>query len=66
MSSEALSQLVTQIPRPGSGDVYVGPRPFRTGETLYCRDREVDELAGLLISQLWCSCTPRPARARRR
>ena len=51
MSSESLSELVTPTVPPGSGDVYVGPRPFRTGETLYCRDREADELAGLLISQ---------------
>ena len=30
---------------------YVGPRAFRTGETLYGRDREVDELLDLLIAE---------------
>jgi hypothetical protein len=51
MSSEPLSETVTQTGLTGTQDVYVGPRPFRTGETLYCRDHEADELAGLLISQ---------------
>jgi WD40 repeat protein len=32
-------------------EVYVGPRPFKNGETLYCRDREAAELMSLLISQ---------------
>jgi hypothetical protein len=49
------SPTVTERPEP-SGDekgnhVYVGPRPFRTGETLYCRDRETSELVSLLVSQ---------------
>jgi hypothetical protein len=30
---------------------YVGPRPFRYGETLYGRDREVDELLDLLVAE---------------
>ena len=30
---------------------YVGPRPFRTGEALYGRDREVLELLDLLIAE---------------
>ena len=32
-------------------EVYVGPRPFQTGEALYCRDRETSELVSLLISR---------------
>jgi hypothetical protein len=41
-----------QATRPGSDvDVYVGPRPFQTGEKLYARDRECSELVSLLISQ---------------
>ena len=31
--------------------VYVGPRPFETGEKLYGRDREASELLSLLISE---------------
>jgi len=31
--------------------VYVGPRPFETGETLYGRDREASELLSLLIAE---------------
>ncbi len=30
---------------------YVGPRPFRYGETIYGRDREVDELLDLLVAE---------------
>ena len=30
---------------------YVGPRPFRVGETLYGRDREISELLDLLIAE---------------
>jgi hypothetical protein len=30
---------------------YVGPRSFRTGETLYGRDRELNELLDLLIAE---------------
>jgi WD40 repeat protein len=30
---------------------YVGPRSFRTGETLYGRDREARELLGLLVAE---------------
>jgi WD40 repeat protein len=30
---------------------YVGPRPFRYGETLYGRDREVNELLDLLVAE---------------
>ncbi|YCM44597.1 WD40 repeat domain-containing protein [Verrucomicrobiaceae bacterium 227] len=32
-------------------EVYVGPRPFRTGQKLYGRNREAAELVSLLISQ---------------
>jgi len=32
-------------------DVYVGPRPFETGERLYGRDREASELLSLLIAE---------------
>ena len=39
---------VTQTARPNP---YVGPRSFRTGETLYGRDREVQELLDLLIAE---------------
>src|SRR5262249_42249754 len=39
-----------QAPVPGP-EVYVGPRPFQTGETLYGRDRETGDLVSLLISQ---------------
>jgi len=31
--------------------VYIGPRPFQTGQKLYGRDREAAELVSLLISQ---------------
>ena len=30
---------------------YVGPRSFQTGETLYGRDRELQDLLGLLIAE---------------
>ncbi|MGH2524524.1 MAG: ATP-binding protein, partial [Anaerolineales bacterium] len=30
---------------------YVGPRPFRVGETLYGRSREISELLDLLIAE---------------
>jgi hypothetical protein len=30
---------------------YVGPRPFETGEKLYGRGREVNDLPGLLIAE---------------
>ena len=43
--SEALSTSVV------GKDVYVGPRPFQTGETLYGRERETRELVSLLLSQ---------------
>jgi AAA ATPase domain len=33
------------------GVVYVGPRPFETGERLYGRDRESSELLSLLIAE---------------
>jgi WD40 repeat protein len=33
------------------GDVYVGPRPFRTGERLFGRDAEVTALTSLLIGE---------------
>jgi len=39
---------VTQATHPNP---YIGPRAFRTGETLYGRDREVDELLDLLIAE---------------
>ncbi len=32
-------------------EVYVGPRPFRTGETLFARDSETASLVNLLIAQ---------------
>jgi hypothetical protein len=51
MATESLSQQTGAAGPPAAGNVYVGPRPFRTGEALYCRDRETDELAGLLLSQ---------------
>ena len=36
----------------GSGEgVYAGPRPFRTGQRLYGRDRETAEVLSLIISQ---------------
>ncbi len=35
----------------GAVNPYVGPRPFRTGETLYGRDRESRELVDLLIAE---------------
>jgi hypothetical protein len=39
--------------------VYVGPRPFREGETLYGRDRENEELTNLLIAErLVLLCAP--------
>ena len=30
---------------------YVGPRAFKTGETLYGRDRELNQLLDLLIAE---------------
>ena len=30
---------------------YIGPRAFQTGEILYGRDREVEELLDLLIAE---------------
>src|SRR5512136_2510812 len=39
---------MTTEPRPNP---YVGPRAFRQGETLYGRDREVQELLDLLIAE---------------
>lgn len=32
-------------------DVFVGPRPFRTGERLFGRDREVADLTNLLLAE---------------
>ncbi len=43
---------VTDQTRPAAEQaVYVGPRPFRTGQKLYGRDREAAQLISLLISQ---------------
>src|SRR5512143_3076241 len=39
---------MTAEPRPNP---YVGPRAFQQGETLYGRDREVQELLDLLIAE---------------
>ncbi len=39
------------IAAPRTDDVYVGPRPFATGEKLYGRDREAGELLSLLIAE---------------
>src|SRR5215211_7913968 len=36
------------LPRPNP---YVGPRSFQTGEILYGRDRETQDLLGLLIAE---------------
>lgn len=41
-------KLETIYPRPNP---YVGPRAFRTGEALYGRDREANELLDLLIAE---------------
>jgi WD40 repeat protein len=38
-----------QVTRPAP--VYVGPRPFETGEKLYGRDRETAELTNLLLAE---------------
>ena len=47
-----MNQPVAAPPTPIVGkDVYVGPRPFQTGETLYGRERETRELVSLLLSQ---------------
>src|SRR5262245_15915718 len=34
-----------------ASEVYVGPRPFKTGETLHGREREASELLSLLIAE---------------
>src|SRR5512143_1431725 len=39
---------MTAEPRPNP---YVGPRAFRQGETLYGRDREIQQLLDLLIAE---------------
>ncbi len=41
---------MTDQPQPRTNP-YIGPRAFRTGETLHGRDREVDELLDLLIAE---------------
>src|SRR5437763_16164711 len=38
-------------PEVRAGDVYVGPRPFRTGERLFGRAREVTALTSLLVGE---------------
>jgi len=40
--------VIDATPRPNP---YVGPRSFRTGETLYGRDRELGELLDRLIAE---------------
>jgi WD40 repeat protein len=42
---------VTIEPARDTADVFVGPRPFRTGEKLYARERECADLVSLLISE---------------
>jgi WD40 repeat protein len=41
-----MTDTIQTLPSP-----YVGPRPFETGETIYGRDREVNDLQGLLIAE---------------
>jgi ATP/maltotriose-dependent transcriptional regulator MalT len=42
------SSVTTAISRPNP---YVGPRPYRQGETIYGRERETSELLDLLIAE---------------
>ena len=51
METNNLTDRTSAAPPVVGHEVYVGPRAFQTGETLYCRDRETEELVSLLISQ---------------
>jgi tetratricopeptide (TPR) repeat protein len=43
--------MASESMTPGRPDVYVGPRPFRTGEHLFGRAQEVTTLTSLLIGE---------------
>jgi WD40 repeat protein len=47
----ASANAVLKVEAASSEVVYVGPRPFETGERLYGRDREASELLSLLIAE---------------
>src|SRR5947209_8222578 len=51
MAGMTVSDVAGVAGPPPAPEVYVGPRPFRTGETLYGRDGETAALVSLLISQ---------------
>ena len=42
------TNITTEVSRPNP---YIGPRPYREGETIYGREREISELLDLLIAE---------------
>src|SRR5438128_6507247 len=47
-SGERIAMTLAPATRPNP---YIGPRSFQTGETLYGRERETQDLLGLLIAE---------------
>ena len=49
--ANATEPLTGEPPRSTAVEVYVGPRPFETGEKLFGRDREAAKLLNLLVAE---------------